>query len=125
MNEWVVRGTGVATLGFAVFHAMLPRMMDWKTDLESLFIGNRKTVRALNYGITYLLLFMGLLCVFAAPDLVGTPLGRLVLWGLFGFWAVRTVIQAVVYGYEWKPSYGLTAAFVVMTAAYGYALLSR
>lgn len=125
MAEWVVRGTGVATLGFAVFHALLPRMMDWKSDLESLSIGNRKTVVALNIAITYLLVFIGLLCLIAAPGLVATDLGRSVLWGLFGFWVLRTGIQAVVYGYVWKPSYGLTAAFVAMSAAYAFTLFVR
>jgi hypothetical protein len=125
MSEWIVRGAGIATLGFAVFHAMLPRMMDWKTDLESLSIGNRKTVRALNIGVTYLLIVMGLVCVLAAPALLSTVLGRGILLGLLGFWALRTAIQAVVYGYEWKPSYAMTAMFVVMTVAYGYALVVR
>ena len=124
MAEWVVRGTGVATLGFAVFHALIPRFMDWKTDLESLFIGNRKTVLALNIGVTYLLAAIGLLCLLAAPDLLATDVGRLVLWGLLGFWVLRTGIQAVVYGYEWKPSYAFTAAFVAMSAAYAYALFA-
>lgn len=125
MTEWVVGGAGLATLGFAVFHALLPRIMDWKSDLESLNIGNRKTVRALNIGVTYLLACMGLVCVFAAPALLGTILGRLILWGLFGFWVLRTGIQAIVYGYVWKPSYGMTAMFVVMSAAYGYAIFAR
>lgn len=124
MAVWVLRGAGVATLGFAVFHAMLPRIMDWRTDLESLFIGNRKTVYALNIAMTYLLVAMGALSVGAAPDLLATNLGRLILWGLLGFWVLRVGIQAVVYGYEWKPSYGMTAAFVAMSAAYGYALMA-
>lgn len=124
MAEWIVRGAGAITIGFALFHALLPRFMNWSSDLESLFVGNRKTVRALNLGITYLLAAMGLLGILAARDLVATDLGRLVLGVFLGFWVFRTVIQALVYGYEWKPSYALTAVFGVMSAAYGYVLFS-
>lgn len=121
MGEWLVRGAGVATLGFAAFHMFLPRFMDWKLDLVSLSIGNRKVVPTLNIAITYLLLVMGLLSVLGARELVSPGLGRWVLWGMTGFWALRTWAQAIIFGYEWKPSYGLTAAFVGVTIAYAVA----
>jgi len=124
MSMWLVRGAGLATLCFAAYHAALPRLMNWHEDLESLYIANRKVVRALNIGVTYLLVVMGLLSLLAAPDLLSTALGRWVLWGLAGFWALRVGIQVVVFGYEWKPSYALTAAFVVMTVLYGAAVVS-
>jgi hypothetical protein len=118
MQLWLVRGAGIATLGFAVFHAFMPRFMDWKADLESLFIGNRKVVIALNVAVIYLLLAMGLLSVLAAPQLLSGGMGSWLLWGMGGFWAVRTLAQAFIFGYEWKPSYALTAVFVAVTAAY-------
>lgn len=121
MEAWLVRGAGAVTLGFALFHVYLPKMMEWKSDLKALGIGNQKVVPTLNIAVTYSLVLMGLLSVLATTELLAGGLGVWLLWGMAGFWAVRTWAQVFIFGFEWKPSYGLAVTFLAVTVAYGVA----
>ncbi|AHJ97024.1 hypothetical protein [Hymenobacter swuensis] len=90
-----VIGTLLTLLAF--LHAGFPRYFNWATEFAPLSLINRQMMYVHTLFIALLVLLSGLLCLGYAPDLVHTPLGRVVCLGMGIFWLLRLVVQFVGY----------------------------
>lgn len=88
---------GALLLVLAAIHLVLPRYLRWKQELQALSLINKQVMEVHTFFIALIVLLMGLLCLFAAEDIIDTSLGRTLALGLFLFWFVRLVAQFFVY----------------------------
>lgn len=107
-----------STLAFAVFHVMFWRLFSWKEDLESLSYVNRAIMKTQNVVLIYLFVLFGAISLAIPQMLLHQTLGRVLLAGLAGFWAVRTVAQIVIFRLGKPISLVLTVIFIAMTVGY-------
>jgi len=94
---------GVLLIGLAFLHTVFPKRFKWKEELASLSLLSRQVMYVHTFFIALIILLMGLLCVTSATDLVTTPLGKRVCFGLAIFWVMRLVVQFFGYSPElWR-----------------------
>lgn len=89
--------------------------------MSGLSLVNRQMMYVHTFFIGLVVLLMGVLCYSAADDLVNTPLGQKVSFGLFIFWGARLLIQFFGYSSQlWKGKVFETAVHVVFTFLWVY-----
>lgn len=119
--ELHIKIIGVLQVVLALIHVIFPRYFDWKIQLSGLSLINRQMMYVHTFFIGLVVLLMGVLCYSAADDLVNTPLGQKVSFGLFIFWGARLIIQFFWYSAElWKGKTFETAVHVVFTFLWLY-----
>lgn len=105
----------------AVLHAGFPRYFDWASDLKPLSLINRQMVYVHTLFIALMVLLMGLLCLGCASELIGTPLGRKMAFGLGLFWLARLLVQ--FFGYSpvlWRGKRFETAIHISFSLLWAY-----
>lgn len=80
-----------------MLHIVFPRHFKWKQDLAPLSLINRQLMYVHTFFIGLVVLFMGILCILSAHDLLYTPLGKRIALGLGVFWGIRLFFQLFVY----------------------------
>jgi len=112
--------------------ALAPRALDWKGNLAGLPVMLRQLFWVYGAFIVIMIVSFGALSLRYAPGMAaGGGLGRAVAGLIAGFWGLRLAVQLFVFDAEefltnrWRRfGYGmLTAAFVVLSAIYGWAAL--
>jgi len=87
----------------ASIHIVFPKYFNWKRELASLSMINREMMQVHTFFIALTVLGMGIVCIVSAEELVATPLGKKILFGLAIFWTIRLVMQFFVYSSKlWK-----------------------
>jgi hypothetical protein len=89
---------GVLLMALALVHIIFPKYFHWKEELKHLSLINRQMMTVHTFFIALTVFLMGLLCLVAAPDLIGTKLGKTISLGLGIFWSIRLFIQ--FFGYS-------------------------
>lgn len=73
------------------------------------------------FFIALAVFLMGLLCLIASAQLLQTPLGKLILWGLFIFWFIRLLVQFVGYSPQlWKGKPTETTIHILLSLLWVY-----
>ncbi len=94
---------GALFILLALLHLVFPRYFDWKNDLKPLKLINRQMMIVHTFFIAFVVLLMGLLCLTASEDLLMTPLGKKLLFGMGIFWFARLIIQFTGYSSQlWR-----------------------
>ena len=88
---------GTVLVGLALVHIIFPCYFNWKRELRPLSLINRQMMEVHTFFIALTALLIGLLCLVAAEDLMGMPLGRLICLGLGVFWLMRLAVQLMWY----------------------------
>lgn len=88
---------GALLLVLSLLHLGFPHRFHWREELATLSLLNRQIMQVHTFFIGFTLFLMGLLCLFCAPDLVATALGKTICRGLGIFWSVRLLFQFFVY----------------------------
>ena len=100
---------GVLQLGVLIAAALLPRVLDWKTNLPNLPKLQEQILRVYAFYICLMILALGLLCiVFADELLAGTVLAKALCFFVAVFWGIRLMIQLFYY----DPSEHLSTPFL-------------
>ena len=73
---------GTAMILLALAHVFFPKHFGWKKELASLSLLARQMMYVHTAFIALAVLLMGVLCLTAPAELVGTPLGRKIALGL-------------------------------------------
>ena len=129
--ELHLRVAGVVFLALIAFNLYIPRRFDWKRDLASLSLLNRRIFQVHAAFISIILaMFAALALLYTRPLLAPTPLARAVLAGMAIFWFLRLLTQWLVY--DWSLWRGrrletivhvvFTGVWIYLTAAFTYAL---
>jgi hypothetical protein len=113
---------GIYSIAFAVFHALFPRLFNWKNDLKKLTVANRAIIRIANLRLIYIFLLIAAICFCFPYDLVNTPLGRFILGGVSLFWLGRTIEQFIFIRVNNIMVHVLTAIFILGTLLFALPL---
>lgn len=112
---------GYLLIILSFIHALFPKKFDWKKECGSLSLINRQMMYIHTFFIALVVLLMGLLCITSYSELISTPLGHKVCFGLFIFWVIRFVIQFVGYSSElWKGKRFETIVHIVFSIFWAY-----
>lgn len=130
----LLRGAGASLIILALFHAVLWRALNWEREIERLSALNARVFVVHTLVVVFVLLAMGLLSL-ARPDLliIRSELARLLLVGIVFFWAMRLLMQPVVFDpvmqEKWTRSalvrIGATLLFAGYVVIYGLALFRQ
>lgn len=119
--ELHLRIIGVILVILAVIHAAFPKQFAWKKELVSLSLINRQMMTVHTFFIALTVLLMGVLCLYSANEIVNTPFGRQIAFGLFIFWFVRLFVQFFVYSKDlWKGKRYETIMHIVFAITWLY-----
>jgi hypothetical protein len=126
-----IRLAGIAQLGILIASALVPSQLDWKSVFATLPKLHRQMYWTYGGYVVLAIIFNGVVCLAAAPELVsGSLLGRIVCGYLAIFWGVRLCLQSV---FDVKPFlktwwlragyHLLSLLFATFTALFAYAVL--
>jgi hypothetical protein len=113
---------GAMILSIVLLNFALPRHFGWKEELGRLSLLTRQVFLVHWLFIIFTCTMFGLLALAFTPALLQpTPLGRLVLAGLTGFWTIRLFVQLFVYDTSlWRGNRARTVLHVVFTCTWAY-----
>lgn len=112
---------GILLVILAGVHVVFPKYFKWKDELRSLSLINKQMMEIHTLFIAITVLFMGVLCISSASEIVETPLGRKIAFGFAIFWLLRLIIQFVGYSSElWKGKTFETLVHVVFSIFWLY-----
>ena len=98
--EFHVKTIGIILVILALIHVAFPSYFGWKTELKSLSLINREMMYAHTFFLAFVLLLMGILCIFESQAIVNTSLGKTISLGFGIFWLARLLTQ--FFGYSSK-----------------------
>lgn len=94
---------GFLLMALALVHVIFPKYFNWTKELASLSLINRQMMTTHTFFIALTVFLMGFFCVTSTLDIIHTPLGRKISFGLGIFWVIRLFFQFFVYSPElWK-----------------------
>jgi hypothetical protein len=102
---------GLHSLALAAFHLAFWKLFRWPESLRSAGLANRAIPQIENVQLIWLFLWVAALCFLFPEALRETALGRAVLLGMAGFWAVRVAVQFVWLRVHHPLVHALTAVF--------------
>jgi hypothetical protein len=112
---------GVLLVALAFVHIIFPKYFHWKEELKPLSLINRQMMTVHTFFIALTVFLMGLLCLVAAPELIGTKLGKTISLGLGIFWSIRLFIQFFGYSPDlWKGRTFETTMHIVFSMLWVY-----
>ncbi|MEQ1512276.1 MAG: hypothetical protein ABL934_06295 [Lysobacteraceae bacterium] len=94
-NHSILMLCGLHSFGFAAFHVAFWTLFRWPKTLASTTSANRAILQIANIQLIWVFLCVGGLCLLFPDPLIQTALGRAVMLGMSGFWAVRLIQQFV------------------------------
>ncbi|TVR43538.1 MAG: hypothetical protein EA402_09555 [Planctomycetota bacterium] len=104
---------GWSLIVLALVHAGFPRRFRWRQQLAGCDLLTRQMFYVHTFFIALMVALMGLLCILAAEDLMGTRLGRLCCLGMAIFWGARLFIQFIGYSPQlWRGKVFETAMHI-------------
>ena len=101
------------SFALALFHVGFWRLFGWPRTLQNTTLANRAIVQIANVQLIWVFTGIGLLCLWMPDELVGTPLGRVLLAGMAAFWVIRTVTQFVWLRVHHRLVHALTVVFAL------------
>jgi hypothetical protein len=116
-----LRIIGIALIILGILHVVFPWYFNWKTELERLSLVNRQIMQVHTFFIALIVLLMGVLCLVAPTELLTTPLGRTLSFGMAIFWTARQLIQ--FFGFSpalWKRKPFETIVHIVFSGFWIY-----
>lgn len=117
-----LRVAGILQLVTAALHILLPRALQWRTELGRLSLVNRQIFLVHTFFIVLILALFGSLSLLAADALTArSPLGMFVSLGLSIFWFTRLLVQFLVYDPQlWRGDKQRTIVHVVFSMVWFY-----
>lgn len=112
---------GIINIILAAIHLAFPTYFNWREDLRPLSLINRQMMQVHTFFIGLTVFGIGLLSLFCATELIQTPLGNKLCFGLIVFWGLRLIFQFFVYsGQLWKGKRFETGMHIVFSGLWLY-----
>ncbi len=124
---------GVIHLGILIASGLLPKVLDWRSELAKLSALSRHVIWVHGAYVTLTIIAFGLASLLLTGELTGgSPLARALCGFIAVFWGIRLVIQFGLFDarpYLTKPYlklgyHGLTVCFAYFTGVYGWAAVA-
>ena len=112
-----LRLVGVALIGMGLFHAVLPRLIDWPADLTGTSLLTRQVSYAHLFFIAFTCMLLGALpLAFPTELLSGAPLSTALLAAETVFWGIRWLLQFAYFSPRlWRGDRFRTASHVALS----------
>jgi hypothetical protein len=114
---------GIYCLGFALFHALFPRIFKWHDELGTLTPINKGIVYILNNRLAYFFIFVAAACFLFTEELATTRFGNYFLIGISLFWLGRTIEQFIYLKVDHPMVQLLTYIFILGTILFAIPVL--
>lgn len=113
---------GWIDLGFAVFHLLFWWLFDWPKRLQASGRVNAAITQTLNIVLIYVFASYGAALIWALPSTpaAATP----ILAAGAGFWALRLLVQPVLFPMRHPASIAVTLAFILALAMHLFAAIA-
>ena len=112
---------GILLMLLAVLHIGFPKYFNWKKELNNLSLINKQMMQIHTFFVAFFVFLVGVLCFFSATEIITTPLGKKIAFGLGIFWVVRLVFQFFVYSSKlWKGKLFETIMHILFTFFWMY-----
>lgn len=113
---------GALQLALAAAHLYFPRRFGWREELEKVSLLTRQIFYVHCFFICLVLVMFGWLSlVYTGLLIQPSPLARMVLAGLTGFWGIRLFIQLFVYDVKlWRGNRFNSVMHILFTALWSY-----
>lgn len=116
-----IKIVGSMLLLLSLMHVVLPRYFNWTQELSGLSLINKQIMYVHTFFIAFVVLLMGLLCIYSSTELVSSPLGQHLSLGLFIFWFTRLLFQFFVYSPKvWRGKKLETFVHIVFALLWSY-----
>jgi len=123
MAETFLKAGGLYNIAFALLHAFSWWLFNWKEELRKLSSMNEANVQVLNYCVTFTFVIFGYISLAHTRELLGTPLGRVLLMLMTLFWFARAMGQLLLFDRDDWGSWLLFALFAIGAALYAFPAL--
>ncbi len=112
---------GILLIVLASIHFIFPKYFHWQQELSSLSLINRQIMYVHTFFIALVIFLIGLFCLTSAQEIVVTPLGKKIAFGLGLFWICRLFIQFFGYSAElWRGKTFETAVHILFSLLWTY-----
>lgn len=112
---------GALFIILAMIHIPFPQYFKWNEELNGLSLINKQMMKTHTFFIALMVFLMGILCLTNYHEMIGTPIGRKITFGLGIFWLFRLVFQFFVYSPKlWKGKTFETIIHIVFSAFWIY-----
>lgn len=102
-------------------HIIIPKYFNWEQELVPLSLITKQIIYVHTFFIAFVILLIGLLCLTYSHQLVHDPFGRVISFGLFGFWLTRLIFQFFVYSPKvWRGKRFETVMHVIFSITWLY-----
>lgn len=116
-----IKIVGSLLLLLSLMHIVLPRYFNWTQELSGLSLINKQIMYVHTFFIAFIVLLMGLLCVYSSTELTSSTLGQHLSLGLFIFWFTRLLFQFFVYSPKvWRGKKFETFVHIVFALLWSY-----
>lgn len=114
-----IAGTFLVLL--SLLHVVIPRYFNWTQELSGLSLISKQIMYVHTFFIAFIVLLMGLLCLYSSTELAHSTLGKHLSLGLFIFWFIRLLFQFFVYSPKvWRGKKLETFVHVVFSLLWSY-----
>ena len=101
---------GVFNMGLGVFHLYFPKLLHWDRTLSRMDIMNRGVFLALHWLMIMIFMMVGGALLLGAG---GPESSRVLLCGGAAFWAVRAMMQPLLWPFQSRFAYILFVTFIL------------
>ena len=123
MDEILLLIGGIYNLLFAVFHLLFWKIFDWKNDLALLTLVNRAIMQVINLCLTFVFIIFGVISLLHPNQMIGTDLGRTLIFLIAIFWFLRAVEQIIFFKMKNWLSWAFFFVFLIGAWLYSAILL--
>jgi len=113
---WLIKCAGAFNLGLGIFHLYFHKLFMWDRTLPRMDMYNRGVLLALHW---MMILVFGMVGLALLSGVGGPETMRVLLAGGAIFWAVRAVLQPILWPFEGRMAYGLFAVFIFGALLHG------
>ncbi|SFA76219.1 hypothetical protein SAMN05660845_0418 [Flavobacterium swingsii] len=119
--EFQLNTIGYLLIMLSLIHIIFPKYFNWKEELNHLSLINKQVMQIHTFFIALTVLLMGILCVTSATEIITTPFGKKISFGLGLFWFCRLLIQFFGYSSKlWKGKIFETIVHIVFSTLWIY-----
>lgn len=119
--EFQLNTIGYLLILLALVHIIFPKYFNWEEELNHLSLINKQIMQVHTFFIALTIFLMGILCVTSATEIITTPLGKKISFGLGIFWLCRLLIQFFGYSSKlWKGKFFETIVHIIFATLWIY-----
>ncbi|MFD1000060.1 hypothetical protein ACFQ21_12125 [Ohtaekwangia kribbensis] len=116
-----IKIVGTFLILLSLLHVVMPRYFNWTQELSGLSLISKQIMYVHTFFIAFIVLLMGLLCLYSGTELASSTLGKHLSLGLFIFWFTRLLFQFFVYSPRvWRGKKLETFVHIVFSILWSY-----